>query len=285
MHKHTFALVAGIVLLAVPSAWGQTDTAQTSCQQGGRTLAAFTGYDDPIEDAGDAPDFCAGEAVTNDNRAIMIGVHAHNRSGLDPGDSYGIYLDTDLNAATGGGDIGAEYQIVLDGTGARLEQWDGTTFQPSATSVAVEWADGYGPVLSFDRAAVGKTTGFRLVMVSANGADADRAPDDGTWSYTVTPLRLVARSLSHGRAVAGQAFVARMLATRIDFDVPLDEGTIRCAAKIGGRSTSGAGRFAHDRVVCTWRLPRGARGRHLTGSITVTLQGAEASRRFSVTVR
>jgi hypothetical protein len=214
----------------------------------------------------------------------MIGVHAHNRSGFVPGDTYGIYLDTDLNAATGGGQIGAEYEVAMDGTGARLEQWDGTTFRPTAASVAMEWADGYGPVLSFDRAAVGNPSSFGLVMVSANGADSDRAPDDGTWSYTVTPLRLVAKSLSHGPALAGKAFVARMLVTRTDFEMPLDEGTIRCAAKIAGTSISGAGRFAHDRVVCTWHLPNGARGKQLTGSIMVTLQGAQARRSFSVTV-
>jgi hypothetical protein len=148
----------------------------------------------------------------------------------------------------------------------------------------MEWVDGYGPVLSFARAAVGNPSGFRLVMVSANAADSDRAPDNGSWSYTVTPLRLVAKSLSHGRALAGKAFVARMLVTRNDFDMPLDEGTIRCAAKIGGTSISGAGKFAHDRVVCTWHLPSRARGKQLTGSITVTLQGAQASRSFSVTV-
>src|SRR5919204_7062275 len=111
MHKPTLALVAALLLLCTPAAWGRTDALQTSCQAP-RTLAALTGYDDPIEDAGNAPDFCGGEAVTNDNRTITIGIHAHNRSGFVAGDSYGIYLDTDLNAATGGGEIGAEYEIT-----------------------------------------------------------------------------------------------------------------------------------------------------------------------------
>jgi hypothetical protein len=278
-------LIAGLVLLFVPAAWGRTDPTQTSCHTGQRTLAAWTSYDDPIEDSGNAPDFCGGEAVTNDNQTIMIGIHAHNRSGFVPGDSYGIYLDTDMNAATGGGEIGAEYEITLDESGARLEQWNGTSFQPTSTmTLPMQWADGYGPVLAVDRAAVGNPSGFRLVMVSANGSDSDRAPDVGTWSYTVTALRLQAKPLSHGPAVAGKAFVARMVVMRNDFDAPLDEGTIRCAAKLGAASIVGTGRFAHDRVVCAWRLPSAARGKRLAGSVAVTFQGVQANRSFSVTV-
>jgi hypothetical protein len=285
MHKPTFALVAGLVLLFVPAAWGRTDASQTSCHPSERTLAALTSYDDEIEDSGNAPDFCGGEAVTNDNQTIMIGIHAHNRSGFVPGDSYGIYLDTDLNSATGGGEIGAEYEITLDGSGARLEQWNGTSFQPSTATVPMQWADGYGPVLAVDRAAVGNPSGFRLIMVSAYGTDSDRAPDAGTWSYTVTPLRLQARTLTHGPAVAGKSFVARMIVMRNDFDAPLDEGTIGCAAKLGAASIAGTGTFAHDRVVCAWHLPSTARGKRLAGSIAVTFQGVHVRRSFSVTVQ
>jgi hypothetical protein len=284
MHKPTLALVAALLLCA-PAAWGRTDARQTSCQAP-RTLAALTGYDDPIEDAGNAPDFCGGEAVTNDNRTITIGIHAHNRSGFVAGDSYGIYLDTDLNAATGGGEIGAEYEITLDSSGARLEQWNGSSFQPaSAATLPMLWAEGYGPVLAVDRSAVGNPSGFRLLMVSAYGSDSDRAPDEGTWAYTVTPLRLVARPLTHGPALAGKAFSARMVVMRNDFDAPLDEGTIRCAAKLGAASITAIGRFVHDRVVCTWRLPSAARGKRLVGNVAVTFQGVQATRSFSVAVR
>jgi hypothetical protein len=285
MHKPTFALVAGLVLLFVPAAWGRTDAPPTSCHPSERTLAALTSYDDEVEDSGNAPDFCGGEAVTNDNQTIMIGIHAHNRSGFVPGDSYGIYLDTDLNSATGGGEIGAEYEIALDGSGARLEQWNGTSFQPSTATVPMQWVDGYGPVLAVDRAAVGNPSGFRLIMVSAYGTDSDRAPDAGTWSYTVTPLRLQARTLSHGPALAGKSFVARMIVMRNDFDVPLDEGTIGCAARLGAASIAGTGTFAHDRVVCAWHLPGTARGKRLAGSVAVTFQGVHVRRSFSVTVQ
>src|SRR5712691_5114644 len=114
MFKRTLALVAGTVSLLASPAAGKTGTVAAltaSCQRAERTLAsvaraaAFTSYDDFIGDSGNAPDFCAGEFVTNDNQTITIGIHAHNRAGFAPGDSYSIFLDTDLNASSGGGEI------------------------------------------------------------------------------------------------------------------------------------------------------------------------------------
>jgi hypothetical protein len=70
----------------------------TSYGHGTRTLAAaqaLTQYDDNIEDAGNAPDFCASELVTNDNESVTIGVHVHNRDGFVTGDEYTALLETD----------------------------------------------------------------------------------------------------------------------------------------------------------------------------------------------
>src|SRR5919202_1958312 len=55
-----------------------------------RVAASLHTYDDFIEDSGAAPDFCASNFVTNDNEAIMIGLHIHNRSGFAAGDAYAI---------------------------------------------------------------------------------------------------------------------------------------------------------------------------------------------------
>jgi hypothetical protein len=75
-----------------------------------------------------------------------------------------------------------------------------------------------------------------------------------------------------------------MLVTRSDFESELTEGTIGCAATVGGKPLAGAGAFADDRAVCTWRLPKNVRGKRLTGSVTVTFQGVRAQRSFAVTV-
>jgi len=249
---------------------------------------AYRTYDESIEDAGNAPDFCAGELITNDSTTITIGIHAHNRDGFRPGDSYTIYLDTDQNPATGGegGGVGAEYAISFSGPTAELARWNGTAFDgPSAVSVPVEWVDGYGPALVFDQSAIGSPAGFNFVMTSANGTDGDRAPDAGFWTFRLTPFALEIKKLSLAPARAGDRFKAQALVLRSDFDAPLTDGTIGCTATVAGHRISATSRFAHKRAICGWSLPRTARGRLLSGKITVTFQGVEVRRSFSRTVR
>jgi hypothetical protein len=244
-------------------------------------VPALRTYDDNIEDSGGAPDFCASELVTNDNTTITIGIHAHNRTGFVAGDSYTVYLDTDRNPATGGGGVGAEYEIVFTGPLAQLEQWNGTAFDPaSAVPVPLIWVPDYGPVLVFLRSAIGDPAGFNFVLVSANGQAGDRAPDTGSWSYSTEPFALKMKSLSIGPARAGKTMTARTVVMRSDFDVPLDQGRIGCAARLGRHSLAGKGKFAGGRVVCTWRVPKNTGRQRLSGTVSVTYQGARASRSF-----
>lgn len=76
-----------------------------------------------------------------------------------------------------------------------------------------------------------------------------------------------------------------MTVIRSDFEIPLDEGTIACRAMVGGRSITGRRAFLGDRVSCTWRVPRATKGKRLRGSVSVTYQGAKATRSFVVRVR
>jgi hypothetical protein len=248
-------------------------------------VPALRSYDDNIEDSGNAPDFCASELVTNDSVTVTMGIHAHNRTGFSAGDSYTVYLDTDRNVATGGG-VGAEYKIVFTGPQALLERWNGTAFDAaSALPVALVWLPDYGPVLGFLHSAIGDPAGFDFVLVSANGENGDRAPDTGSWSYSVEPFALKVKSLSVGAARAGKTFTARAVVLRSDFNEPLDQGKIGCAARLARRSLPGSGKFAGGRAVCTWRMPRSARRKRLSGTLSVTYQGARAARRFSARVR
>lgn len=248
-------------------------------------VPALRFYDDNIGDSGNAPDFCASELATNDSTTITMGIHAHNRTSFVAGDSYTVYLDTDRNAATGGG-VGAEYEIVFTGPQAQLEHWNGTAFDAaSAVPVPLIWVPDYGPVMVFVRSAVGNVSGFDFVLVSANGQDGDRAPDNGSWSYSVQPFALKVKSLSVGAARAGRMLTARAVVFRSDFDEPLDRGKIGCAARLARRSLPGSGKFAGGRAVCKWRVPRNARRQRLSGTLSVTYQGARAAQRFSARVR
>ncbi len=289
MNRWIPLLALGAALLAVaPQAAARTAPTSSCARHDVRTLAsahALTTYDDDIEDAGEAPDFCGTEIITNDNRAVTVGIHVHNRSDFASGDSYTILLDTDQNVATGQPSTGADYELSLNGGAPQLYRWSMAAFEQVPASIPLTWIEDYGPAFELLRSDIGNPAGFAIVFLSTDGLSGDRAPDNGSWTYAVTPLTLRMRLLSHGVAHAGRPFTASTVVIRNDWDEPLNEGTIACAAKVGGRSLTGRGSFAHDRVTCTWRLPANISGKRLDGSVTASLQGARASRAFSVRVR
>jgi len=275
---------------AAPASQGML-SGKSGCQRAERSLAAATHatavrtYDDYIEDAGAAPDFCAANLITNDNRSVTIGIHVHNRSGLGPNDVYGVLFDADGDPTTGAS--GVEFLLTFDTGGPQLSRWSGTSFDVLALQepIVIDWLSGYGPVLQVNRSDLGDPARLNFVLVSVNGDDADRAPDADAWSYELTPLELKIASLSLGRARAGRPLVAKMLVTRSDFGSELREGSIRCPATLAGKRLGGRGGFLRDRATCTWQLPKSARGKRLAGSVAVSFQGVEVKRAFSVTVR
>jgi hypothetical protein len=294
MRRYVTAMIVGAALLSgVAPAGARTHHPAgepgPACSSSVRSLAAVTraagpqGYDDFIEDSGNAPDFCGANLVTNDNETLTIGVHVHNRSEFGAGDIFGVLLDTDGDAATG--NEGVDYAIVFDGNGGSVGHWNGTSFEdvPGA-ALTVEWVPGYGPVLELRRAALASDR-FNFRLVGLNGEDADVAPDAGWWSYTATPLTLTARSLRVGPAKAGRAVRAELVVIRSDWDAQLTEGEIACKARLAGKPLAGRGAFVNDRAVCVWRLPKSARGKRLAGALAVGYQGVTARRSFAVRVR
>ena len=253
--------------------------------------SALHSYDDNIDDVVTAPDVSGSNVVTNDNFVLTIGVHIRGRSSFLEGDVYGIYFDTDSNAATGtdalsGAPPGAEYSIEIAHRKTWLLRWHGSSFDPVTPRIpiATVWLDGLGPALQVARADLGDPQSFRFAFVTARG-DYDLAPDTGWWSYELSPFVLTAGRLSVGQARAGKSVVASMSVERSDFAIPLGEGTVACAARIGGKALHGRGTFARKRVSCTWRLAKNSAGKGLGGSVQVTFQGVSAKRVFSVRVR
>jgi hypothetical protein len=254
--------------------------------------AAYTSYDDYIEDVQTAPDICASNIVTNDNESLLVALHIHDRAGFAPEDAYSVYLDTDANPATGslaapGVPAGADMVLQLHDKSSNLLRWNGSAFELVSASAPIftVWIPDMGPIVIVGLVDLGQLQNINIAVVTANGTDYDFAPDAGGWSYTVTPLQLTPGALSVGPARAGKQLTAALEVTDSTFDEPLDLGTIACRAKVGGRSLAGRGRFSDDRVACTWRLPKTARGKRLSGSVSVEYQGVVAKRSFAVRVR
>ncbi len=288
-------LLGSVLCCAVfaPAASARTDAAEASaggsCTGALRMLAASGGanglqtFDDFIEDTA-GPDICGENAVTNDNEGtITFGLHIHNRTAWAANEHYGVLLDSDNDPATG--IEGADHLVRISPEGAELAKWDGTTFATQTALPPAEWAPGYGPVFQLKAADLGDAKSFGFFFYSSDGTNVDYAPNAGVWSYQLTPLLLGARAVTHDRARAGRSFTARMTVVRSDFDSALTEGAITCAARLGGKPLAGRGRFAGSRVTCTWRLPKNARRKRLTGTVAVSFQGVEAKRAFAATVR
>jgi len=256
------------------------------------STAVLHQYSDYIEDVASAPDICGSNVVTNDNVAITVAIHVHDRTAFAPADSYRIDIDIDSNPATGapaeaGPLSGAEYVIDLADEQSALSAWNGSAFAPVVPQpeVPTVWVDGYGPVLEIDRLALGNPTSFNLLISTGNGADRDLAPDAGSWPYVVTPLQLTPGRLHLGPALPGKPLVAAMQVERSDFEIALEEGSIACGAKLAERKLVGRGRFAGEIVTCTWRIPKNTRGMRIAGGVAVTFQGVTARRSFHLRVK
>lgn len=273
--------VLAILLTAVAGAQARGATPCVRGSLGFATIAGPQTYNDVIEET-TGPDICAANVVTNDNESIVVGIHVHNRTGFQADDTYSAYLDTDRVPATGSN--GAEYVLSVTGGRATLQRFNGTAFEPTAARVATFWADGYGPVMLVGRSDL-PAESFDFHLDAQNASGVDRAPDEGVWSYQVRPLRLTPRALKLTPARAGKVFTATLGVIRSDWNIELDEGAVRCAAKLGRGTLRGRGTFRSGRPVCSWRVPHSGAGRMIAGSIGVTFQGVQAGRSFRVRVR
>lgn len=245
--------------------------------------AAPRSFDDYIQDTR-GPDICGQNTIANDNEGVLtIGLHIHNRTSFVGSEAYGVFFDTDLNPATGA--AGAEYRVRLTSEGTILGKWDGTKFQPLSTMAAAEWRPGYGPVFQINTSDMDGVKSFGFIIFATDGVNGDLAPNSGSWSYELTPLELTIQGLAVDRAKAGRPFSARMAIVRGDLNAPLAEGTVACTARLGAKTLGGTGSFAGGRTVCSWRLPKTARGKRLAGTVAVNFQGVDARRSFSIRVR
>jgi len=85
---------------------------------------------------------------------------------------------------------------------------------------------------------------------------------------------------------AGKRFAAAIRVSRSDTARQLLSGRVVCAARIRSRRLGPVtGGFRGGRATCVWRVPRGARGKLMTGSIAVVYGGVSVQRRFAFRVR
>ena len=250
------------------------------------------------------PEDAAAPAVTtvvvsnDDNGLVSFQVNLSNRPQLTNADHYYIFLDTDSNPNTGDTGInGAEYSIAVDGGRADLGKWNGSDYDYSVPQSSLVFTYAGGPVFKIAAGDLGNPTAFNFVVATASddpaGGDPhiDFAPPagHGSWSYAIkiTPLTLSFVSLrtSPAKPKAGQPFTASMAISSSRPGVLAQGAQVTCAARLAGRALRARAQgLAASTARCSWQLPRSARGKTITGSVSVADQGLQVSHPFTARI-
>jgi hypothetical protein len=289
-----FAVVVGACAL-VPSAVG------------GPTANTAT-FQDSTSERELAPDITTVVVSNTDTGVITFKINVTGRTALTEDMYVAITVDADNNAATGDpGPItpGGEYAIELFQGNATLYRWDGTTYSRRANDPPQTSLIFSGLSIRINASELGNTRHLNFNTFVATGVIFDRrtgdidfskavddfAPDlgHGLWNYRVKvgALKLAVKSfaLSPSRPQAGRNFTASMVATRSDTGATLTGGQVSCTAAVAGkRLAARAHAFSGNRARCAWQIPASARGRRLSGKVTVVFEGRRVSRSFSATV-
>jgi hypothetical protein len=250
-------------------------------------------YADPTRDArGRAPELTTVVVSNDDAGKVRFRINVANQPRLSAGSTLELFVDSDRDPATGDPlSLGADHRFVLDGSTQTFDfaRWDGTRFDssaPSATAKVWYWS---GVSITIDRTELGGTSALAF-WVRSGGSDrtTDAAPDHGTWSYElgaggVNPADIDSFSF-RVRPAAPRAGTTWRLA--VDTVRLVDgAGSVRpdswsCSATLAGKPFRGSGPGR-----CTFRLPRGSRGKRLEVTMTVAYKGEVVSGTAAYRVR
>jgi hypothetical protein len=273
--------------------------------------ANSTTYTDSTGEDPAAPDITT-IVVSNDDAGIVsFRINISNRAQLGQDMYMILFVDTDNNTATGSPDLaGVDYVFELIRGEINLFKWDGTGFtrrfgDPSAVTLSFSYQAGI--TVRISAAELGNTARFNFIVEVDSGvvfdpvtgapdftnAKSDVAPGGGAglFPYTVTiakPTLLVRRLTTTPAAapVAGKQFTMRLVTSRSDTGAVIQNGRVTCVGRAGTtRLRAQTARVTAGAAVCTWLIPKGAKGKTFRGSVAVSFEGLNASRSISRRIR
>jgi hypothetical protein len=243
-------------------------------------------YTDPSGDSRGGPDITNVEVFSAPNGQILFRVSV---TGIQPGSDTLSFLEIDADANPLTGDLaslGSEYSLVLDERERAygFGRWTGSAWDWDAPSSTVQVTAASGMFLvSVNASELGGTRSFNFWVRSILGEFAagtyDDAPDDDAFNYTLAAggpeIREVAVTATPSAPRAGRRF--SVIATSVTLPVgtagsPAKPESSTCTARLGTRALRGSGAGG-----CTFAIPKRAKGKRLTVTLTVTYQGASKS--------
>jgi hypothetical protein len=271
-------------------------TATAAVALGGAGAAGAVGrYTDPSGDGKGAADITGVSVASDTNGQVLFTISTAGAPVAQDG-LVVVFLDTDLNPASGApGTLGADYLFGVDEEGYSFGRWTGADWDwdtPYATVRVI--INSSGGLISVNRSELGGTQSFNFWVRTLRGEPAagqiDDAPDDGGFNYTLAAggpdIREVAvKTTPDAGPRAGRVFTVQptslvlppaggMLATS-----PQPE-SYQCVAQLGAKLLSGRGTGG-----CTFAIPKNAKRKQLSITLTVSYQGASKAVQLVYRVR
>jgi hypothetical protein len=269
------AILVAILALAgfLCSGAGATDTTDTYSDPAGDVNAGWTKI---------VPDIAQVTLASDSDGSVTFDVHL--ATGVDllggaPGSGLSwiyVALDVDKNPATGG-DWGDYVAYQIGPRRFNVRRWDGSAYSDFPHQPTSDHFSGTDLTFTLNRRDLGVTT-FDFFVIGGNLGEADRAPDNGEFSYppTITSLLL---PTSHLSPKAGRIYRISGVTARLSNDATAVPDQLACDLAYRGktlRPLAGG---------CAWRIPRSYRRKTLRLSITATYRGLSATFPFVVRPR
>ena len=271
------------------------------------TLAAAnsTTYQDSTGEDPAAPDITTIVVSNDDAGVITFRTNIPNRSQYTTDMAIAMFIDSDANQATGDLEsLGADYIIELFRGEIILFKWDGTDYPVSATQASLSYSWSGGPTVRINASDLNNTRRLNFDVIALSNiafdpvtgepdfanAKRDSAPVIGFFTYEVkiTPATLVVRRVTTTPAtpVAGKPFTMRLVAARSDTGAVLQNGRVTCIGRVGNvRLRAQSAGVTGGAAVCTWLIPKTAKGKTFRGSTKVVFEGLGVSRSISRKIR
>ncbi len=294
---------AALLCVALPTvALGATRQPQSAASPAAAASNTTTFTDSTGEDP-QGPDITTIVVSNDDAGTITFRINVPNRPQFDVNTMLMVMLlDTDSNQATGDPQsFGADYAMQLLGGKIILFKWDGTTFSLAATQSTLSYSWSGGATVKINASDLGNTRklDFDVVVVSRDSSStrrlarstrriehADVAPTVGLYPYQVKVGKptLVVKKFTHKPASpkAGSSFSLLLTAARSDTKAVLQGGQVTCAARAGStKLVATVHSVSGGAAVCTFKIPKNAKGKTFRGTDTIVFEGLKASRGFS----
>jgi hypothetical protein len=257
------------------------------------TMAAFTAagvargaavtpyvYTDKAGDSLSAPDIQ--KVVLTDKGDGTVGVEVDLAAVIpDDGDSMvWLGIDADQNRQTGD-ELGTEYGVGIDATGAWMMKYDGTDWvqfnhTPSAPSVL---GGRLGFTLTLSDFGVTK---FNFIVLSFKGDDSDAAPEFGAFSYPDQSAKPAIDGIVLGASAlfpkAGSTFTITTPQVKLTTGDIVAADSVTCTLSYKGQALKPA-------RACAWKIPKTVKGKHLVLKVTAVYGASTKSITLPVTAR